>query len=248
MNSMTPLLRLPSEIRIQIWNYVVGGNYVLMNYHPRFMSRVTGPMSAQYLVDRRSRGTTHPLPTALPIFQFSRVCRQIYSETAMLAYSQNIFVVDHHFFWYNDSPVSHSISPVQREAITSVALIDGLIDDYFLDSRAYPYQSLRKYFINCKSFEVMDDLEGITDFEDWYVTPEDPKLDWREWVVWKLKQREGEDIEVTLGDEVDPDPEPWWWGEPQEFVEIGDEEQNDAEDEEQNDAEDEEQNDTESDD
>jgi hypothetical protein len=224
MNSLTPLLRLPSEIRTLTWTYVVGDNYILVDYHCRHLSRVTSPLSARCLIDRK----TFPkelLPSALPILQFSGVCRQIYPETALLAYSQNVFVVDNYFFWYNNSQKPHLILPVMREAITSVGL-SGLIDNYFLDSRDYPYQSLRKYFANCKSFEVIGDIEGITDFEDWYITPEDPKeLSWREWVVWKLKQREGEDIEVKLGDEVGRS----WWDEPQECFEIEDEEHNDPE-------------------
>jgi hypothetical protein len=221
MNAFTPLLQLPSEIRTLIWNYVVGGNYILVNYHCRHLSRVTGPLSARCLIDRKTFPPAR-LPTAVLIFQFSGVCRQIYSETAMLAYSQNVFVIDNYFFWYNHSQKPHLILPVMREAITSVGL-SGLIDDYFLDSRDYPYQSLRKYFPNCKSFEVIGDIEGITDFEELYVTTEDPEeLSWREWVVWKLKQREGDDIEVKLGDEVGRS----WWDEPQELYEIEDEEQN----------------------
>jgi hypothetical protein len=75
INQASPLLRLPAEIRNQIWRLVVGGKVI--------REQVTKRGRAQMLPRPCERTNT---------FALLRVCRQIYAETALLPFSANTFL------------------------------------------------------------------------------------------------------------------------------------------------------------
>ncbi|KAF1840433.1 uncharacterized protein K460DRAFT_208393 [Cucurbitaria berberidis CBS 394.84] len=78
-NSVSPLLQLPAEIRIQIWEHILGGMRILI-------STFTGAYF-------RPEYSDNPLHTRLTTDHLAllRVCRQIYNETATLTFSTNRF-------------------------------------------------------------------------------------------------------------------------------------------------------------
>jgi hypothetical protein len=74
INQASPLLRLPAEIRNQIWRLVVGGKVI------------------REQVTKRRRARVLPRPCdRINIFALLRVCRQIYAETALLPFTANTF-------------------------------------------------------------------------------------------------------------------------------------------------------------
>lgn len=112
-NQRSPLLRLPAEIRNQIWRYVVGcatlkAVWVKIgrDQHRRFIPSNT------------------PGITNLDIL---RCCLQIYAEAALLPYSLNTFT------FYDYDRIEHDfklLKPYQRTAVThiqlEVRLVSGL--------------------------------------------------------------------------------------------------------------------------
>jgi hypothetical protein len=80
--SHSPLLRLPGEVRNKIWELAMGGNYI--------------EVPGDYDTNPKGNAISNPTwPEYVPLslFHLPEVCRQIYSETAVLAYRLNIFVI-----------------------------------------------------------------------------------------------------------------------------------------------------------
>jgi hypothetical protein len=92
----SPLLRLPSEIQSIIWTFAVGVGLVYIRYRclnerrrSKFPLRATG-----YGVAFDGRRISVTNNKQLSAFHLPEVCRQIYAETATLAYSTNTFLLD----------------------------------------------------------------------------------------------------------------------------------------------------------
>lgn len=106
-NAQSPLLRLPPEIRNMIFRYAVGGmTFDFTTYDRPWLHRLQGWKPR----------VCNPIQNC---FSLLRVCRQIYSETALLPFSANIFhvsKVDKDGFdeWL------HSRSPIEQDAITAI--------------------------------------------------------------------------------------------------------------------------------
>ncbi|KAH4611199.1 hypothetical protein HBI25_120090 [Parastagonospora nodorum] len=75
-NQNSPLLRLPAELRIKIWEYALGGK----------------EFRVFYVNSRESLFKTKP-SEGNNVFALLRVCRQIYSETAPLSFAVNSFSI-----------------------------------------------------------------------------------------------------------------------------------------------------------
>ncbi|KAH6864799.1 hypothetical protein BKA58DRAFT_471995 [Alternaria rosae] len=117
--TQSPLLRLPGELRNKIFAYAVGGHVILAKlvtlYEPNFAERLefcltttVQPKPPKEPRNRGYHGSHHiysgdSLDVFLPgntsqrvsrIFTVGRVCRQIYTETALLQYKTNCFHFD----------------------------------------------------------------------------------------------------------------------------------------------------------
>jgi hypothetical protein len=92
LNANSPLLRLPAEIRNNIWAYACGGNKVMLP--ARWNTTMKG--GAVDLI-RTADGTLttfsfHSTTRKPAAFHLPEVCRQIYAETALISYKTNTFV------------------------------------------------------------------------------------------------------------------------------------------------------------
>lgn len=96
-NSSTPLLQLPAEIRNRIFAYALGGR------------------SFQVLGNQVKCYSKYPNPESLSLL---RTCRQIYSETALLPFSANIFRVTNEQSPGDLESWLQLRLPVERESIT----------------------------------------------------------------------------------------------------------------------------------
>ncbi|KAF3001954.1 hypothetical protein E8E13_007228 [Curvularia kusanoi] len=114
----SPLLRLPRELRDQIWSFAMGGQLVYLPWHAESRGYAVRP---EFQADVYSfhiygfKAEAYILPAA---FHLPEVCRQIYSEAAMIAYQQNIFMIDDYFLGH--SKAFHSFTRAQRGAITGI--------------------------------------------------------------------------------------------------------------------------------
>ncbi|KAH6638258.1 hypothetical protein C7974DRAFT_470996 [Boeremia exigua] len=124
-NADSPLLRLPAEIRIQIWSFACGGQLVVLRSR---LSR-TGKGGAVYCqkdedlikTAKTLQGFcnhTQNFTRMSSAFHLPEVCRQIYSETVLTSYRENIFVWDFSMF-SNKRPMSQ-LMPVQRRSIQTL--------------------------------------------------------------------------------------------------------------------------------
>jgi len=124
----SPLLRLPAELRNQIYKYALGGHIVLL-------------------------GTTHELvyprkPRLYPEepishFALLRVCSQIHAEAALLPYSLNIF----HFFT-DPSSINAFMSSISTSQLGALTILVIQIKDV---CRNPDYMS--PHLIQCKSLK-----------------------------------------------------------------------------------------------
>lgn len=101
---MSPLLRLPAEIRNEIWKYALGGKV----YRGVFD-------------DSKAPSTKLSLPRTEPANAAAllRTCRQIYAETALMLCSLNKFSFD---FAADVCVGVRKLKPIQRRQITAIQL------------------------------------------------------------------------------------------------------------------------------
>lgn len=107
-NSETPLLRLPPEIRNRIWELGLGGKVIRVIFVEKFKGR--------YAEER----TTVARDT-FPVHAHARlqVCRQIYTETALIPFSHNAF----HFDRVEAFDWARHLLPVQKSAIRELHIM-----------------------------------------------------------------------------------------------------------------------------
>ena len=107
-NSNSPLLRLPAEIRNQIYDYVIGGQTYAV-----YEASLEKP--SYYLNRERGQGLHWHEQTAL-----SRTCRQFRHDTSLLFFQNNIFMAN----YLNSSSAMkgwmHSLQPYHASAIQAI--------------------------------------------------------------------------------------------------------------------------------
>lgn len=85
--SVSPLLRLPPEIRIRIFKFVLGGQQIWIGHYPSYSnnfdpSHYGGAFYHLNTADGTGRGLD---------IRLLRVCRQVFMETSLLPYALNHF-------------------------------------------------------------------------------------------------------------------------------------------------------------
>jgi len=169
----------------------MGGNYI--------------EVPGDYDTNPKGNAISHPTwPEFVPLsaFHLPEVCRQIYSETAVLAYKLNIFVVGFGIGRSNSKWVK-SLLPAQRNAITAIAPTDSFLDDYICGGYG---KTLNETFPALKFIEVTGDaLSRIMCFGTACMGTEnlDTPEKWQEWIMERIKKTEGDDIEFEFGEKVD---------------------------------------------
>ena len=85
--STSRLLRLPPEIRIRIYEYVFGGQRLCIDFcGPQYKDNYTTHLGRRFYHFNMVKGSDRKLDLRL-----LRVCRQIFTEAALLPYAQNEF-------------------------------------------------------------------------------------------------------------------------------------------------------------
>jgi hypothetical protein len=178
-----------------IWSFVIGADYIPIRYNPLREGMPTGSMVVLSCEDDEDFDV---MSSAL---QFRGVCRQIYYEVGLSNYSKNVFVLDWSFLRYKDKP--QFLPLAMRQGVTSVAL-DFLLDIMFSIEEDYPQKSVRNFFPNCRSIEVLDNNGWLFECANEIPTADElfTQKERRAWVVEKLREKEGDDIEIKLSDEV----------------------------------------------
>jgi len=135
----------------------------------------------------------------LTAFHLPEVCRQMYCDTATLAYQRHTFMVDDYDMGDKDELLS-SLLPAQRNAITAMAPASPFFESYISDPDSHR-KAFRRSFPNLERIVVPSDAleliivfnkSGGKDRTGW--TTEN----WQQWVVERVEKTEGEDIKVVF--------------------------------------------------
>ena len=145
------------------------------------------------------------LPSA---FHLPEVCRQIYAETGVLAYSRSTFAVGISYLSYRNG-ISR-LAPVQRRAITSIELSPAAIRACVYERRMFKplktyFPHLRVVVVSRLALEVVQLgwLGPVATFDDGSAPLS--RDAWKLWITQALKKREGNDIDVEFKDN-----DPYW--------------------------------------
>jgi hypothetical protein len=125
-NQGSPLLRLPGELRTQIWIYVLGYKLLNMWYSSSFAS-IWGRVAA-------------PITHCRNVMDLLRTCRQIYAECACIPYRYNIFSFDSYDSIYDQLK---NFKLYQRANITHIQLNNFNHNSFLLGTKV-PIEELAK--------------------------------------------------------------------------------------------------------
>jgi hypothetical protein len=135
-------------------------------------------------------------------FHLPEVCRQIYSETAILAYKSNAFQIG-----FLHGPWIERLLPAQRDVITSVQPTTLVAEAYsgsaMSQAREFLREPLRSRFPNLARIEITHEAEKEIIFRN--ACRMDPKgerspQEMQEQIAQIVKKKEGEDVEVFFQD------------------------------------------------
>ncbi|KAH7069369.1 hypothetical protein FB567DRAFT_598974 [Paraphoma chrysanthemicola] len=192
----SPLLRLPGELRNKIYEYAIGSYYYHLDevtHSKTEKSRWVKTVGRAYYSPKDKM----PQPTA---FHLPEVCRQIYSETATLAYNLNTFILE--FDIGGNKDLIKNLLPAQKNAIRSVMPQSIFFERYvaYKDSDVHK-NTFRATLPHLRRVEVPEDaLSLITTFNGSTIDPARSwTLEmWQKWVDEQVKKKEGDDIEVVF--------------------------------------------------
>ena len=209
----SPLLRLPPEIRNTIW-------YLTLTYELVKLPSVWGTKGGAVRF-RHDRDIDVPnldvfddnarqFEITSSAFRLPEVCRQVYSETNLMAYSRSTFTFD--FFSLRRRHDLKELKPVQKRAITSIELdpiavkrytwLNGNFDS--IDLLGWWYRPLKEMFFPNLQRIIINKLA----LEVWKHDARQCQVhvgDWKELLTQAFRLREHPDVEIVI-----KDPDPSW--------------------------------------
>lgn len=137
----SPLLRLPAEIRVMIWRYVLGGNTILMKFKLDEFKKLrleTNVSDRKAFMGMKGRFSCLTFEGHVdPFFEKSYrnytkgftllngVCRQLYKETALLPYQLNAWASMNNYVFWRYTVKKKRLLTLQRKAIMRYYGLEG---------------------------------------------------------------------------------------------------------------------------
>lgn len=198
----SPLLRLPPEIRNKIWSFAMGGMLVMLPYIKPTMGcavqidlKVGGYAPSQTEIMYHNE-PVYKLTKQPAAFHLPEVCRQVYAETALTAYEQNVFLCDIQFLSHS---VMARLTATQRKAIRSVELAPYLFYDLVKGHQTrFESVTLRLPNIKIISLSNVATESAKTLYNREVKTAAKDKTALRAWVREKVAARYGCELEVQF--------------------------------------------------
>ena len=127
-STVSPFLRLPAETRNKIYGLVISDHHLRVGYtphqskieqkdHRRYRVHVGGGLY-HYIKGRRRIDYRHQKPLTLHL-GLLRVCRQIYSEAALIPYATNSFTFENQWVMRR---CFKTLRPTQKRAMANFAV------------------------------------------------------------------------------------------------------------------------------
>ncbi|KAF2821700.1 hypothetical protein CC86DRAFT_426049 [Ophiobolus disseminans] len=179
----SPLLRLPAELRAKIWGYALTYEYIVLQ------RANCGSRLGKLKGGARSTAHNGRMEKELSALHLSETCRQIYSETATMAYELNIF----HIGVIHDMNVSlpHlSQFPALKNAISKVEISEVI--SVWYNYRKMPL--IRKHFPAMTQLSIRIDEVSRASIT---AAGRGPELDF---FVEKLRELEGLNFDIVWMD------------------------------------------------
>jgi hypothetical protein len=196
---MSPLLRLPGEIRNKIWELAMGRYYV--NFKEVVFSKTATSLYTKTIGCVQASPTDDtPQPHA---FHLPEVSRQVYFETSTLGYKLNNFIID--FDMAGNKEYMEALLPGQREAITAL-----MPETHFFETYIHEFyrKSLVQMFPNLDYIEVTGDaLRLILMFDRSIAANTRTTEEWEMFFAQKIKEKEGDGVKVIFHEEPEPEVE-----------------------------------------
>ncbi|KAF3001953.1 hypothetical protein E8E13_007220 [Curvularia kusanoi] len=205
----SPLLKLPPEIRTTIWHFALSNELVRLPDHIYTEKggavRYTRDRDVDFkITDRyyfRHWACPRQSEDLASAFHLPEVCRQIYSEIALVAYSMSTFAFGTEYLRSRNG--ISSLKPVQRRAITSVELEPWGLGccfrrpNYKLIKDTY-FPNLERLIISKAALEYVKVLlrHEVGNLRD---------EEWKDHITRALRVREGSTVKVEF-----KDPDPSW--------------------------------------
>lgn len=166
-----------------------------------FKGRAVGPKVHRTALECLEAGPCDT-PTVLSAFHLPEVCRQIYTETATLAYLGNIFHLQHSYLdgYEFFQEWSDGLIPAQRDAVMDIAVAEEFMESYFFD---YPDSLFRDGLPGLKRVHLRDcDLCVFkfmcTECHDRPPSDVVTGEDFKRWIQEMVSEREGDGVEVVF--------------------------------------------------
>lgn len=145
-------------------------------------------------------------------FHLLEVCRQVYSETATLGYSLNIFTFKELSFCAPFEFVKSwatSLTSAHRDAIKEIELTPYTFEEY--TDRGCKVK-LSEIFPGLKRIRVNDSVVSLVSvYGNWDEDAQRPAKEeregWKNWMRKKVKQKEGDDVQLIIKLEEYPSPD-----------------------------------------
>lgn len=156
--SKSPFLRLPEEVRTQIYTYILGGQTICIGYETYRQRETAGKLptvvpSFRYACAVYNKRNVNPFGSQLPfvsvVYKYTplnNICRQLYCETATLPFALNTLAFSTHNVMFNFLYREQRLSREQRDAITSITL-----------QRELPTANFLVYMRNLQKVVLTDD-------------------------------------------------------------------------------------------
>jgi hypothetical protein len=176
----------------------MGGNYVFghLNLSTKSVHRAWRKGGAINLHAHFGRR----LPAA---FHLPEVSRQIYSETATLAYHTNTFAVDH-MMMYKGSEWTKCLLSVQKAGVTAIAPTGDAVHYYFRPALNRTqiftdiFPNLRRVEISKSSVEVVRMYECEDDETEDDSLKKRLRGQWQEEIATKIREADGDKIDIIF--------------------------------------------------
>ncbi|KAF2132762.1 hypothetical protein P153DRAFT_173054 [Dothidotthia symphoricarpi CBS 119687] len=200
----SPLLRLPPELRNKIWAFTMSRQFVIVD--PALESgevikkNCVGAVSVQSKSMDSSGGLAGHYQTKglSSTFHLPKVSRQVYSETATLAYSTSTFIIGWSILNYNDW--AKRLLPAQRNAIEVIeakaSVVAALVESPSYSKKTMIIQcfpNLKRFTITQKAFQ---EVKRYSVMYNPSITLTNEEYEVR--IETRLKESAGADVDIVF--------------------------------------------------
>ncbi|KAF2118563.1 hypothetical protein BDV96DRAFT_390467 [Lophiotrema nucula] len=197
----SPLLRLPGELRNKIWYYAAEDTEVYVTFHKKPTSKSRHRPAE--VINGEVRQNGHHTTIDQSIFCLPQVCRQVYAETATLAYARSKFTFPADCYQTLCGFSSH-LNTAQRKSIACVQPGSCTFEIYYSERYGHYYGCEFRYlFPGLRTMIVSQGAMGqVKAMNRYHMDRELRDHEWQEWILTKIWEIDGVHLKVEFSPEA----------------------------------------------